>query len=213
MSDTTFAVTLMRADEADDIKALFADIHSDEFRHRISFREGLDLDRAFAPALEAEIRDIVTRAPAANKVFAAPDHVIELPGLVLARLRVLTFDAGQGMTKIIVRFKYFIGAIAAVFKRQHYLDTPTLPHREAAAIMALEDICLPACDLALLAHAPPLSLTGRDRLERRIEQMFDQRDELHFYVDLLKRFVCHADPRAARPALDAGHLQPGLPQF
>ncbi len=213
MQECTFAVTLMRTDGSGEVKALFADVHSDEFRHRISFREGLALGGAFAPAFESELREILLKVSGANTVFAAPDHVIELPGLVLARLRVLTYAAGEGMTKITVRFKYFIGALSAVFKRQRYLDAPTLTHREAVAVMALEDVCLPACDLAVLAHAPALSLSGRNRLEQRIEQMAAQRDELHFYVDLLKRFVCHGSRVPVRPELDHGDLRQSLPQL
>ncbi|MGR3501095.1 hypothetical protein [Pseudaestuariivita sp.] len=208
MTESMFAMSLRVGDTEESCRVISADVRSGDFHHRMSFMRGDRLDQALCPDLARTVREVLGDLASGQAVFSAPDRVIELPGLVLARMRVLSHVLADGTRKVTMRFMYFIGSIAAAFRRQDYVANPVAAQSNAVALAALEDICLPACDLAMLPDVSELPEGSRAALEERLRLMALRRDELYFHVELLKRFLCQDPAPLAAPA-----HSPALPHF
>lgn len=167
------------------------DIFQPSFRHRLTFSG----DKDFAAILSQNLSDYVTtlidRIDRDTMVLSEPDAVLELPGLVLGKLRVLVHTAANRTRQVIVRFAYFIGGVQAAFRVKTHFELPTISHREALAVAALHDICIPVFDVvssaisgifddgSLPAHSPKV----------RLSRLSDVESDLLFYLQLLKRYV------------------------
>ncbi|MEM8554098.1 MAG: hypothetical protein AAGF71_04640 [Pseudomonadota bacterium] len=163
------------------------------FVHKLVFNEDRDHSEVFVPELANMLGGYLS---AENKpgLTTAPDMILDLPGAVLGRLRVLRIKGAQGRMQVFVRFAYFIGGIQAAFRDRTCFDTPTLTHREALATAILTDICMPTLDLAALSAATGAGDTTQERMVNRLEDMQRRQDDLVFYVELLKRYVQHHAP-------------------
>lgn len=166
------------------------DIHQPNFRHRLTFSGNKEVDAILSPRLAAYIADLLNRLDLETMVLSEPDAVVDLPGLVLGKLRVLVHAAKTKARQVIVRFAYFIGGVQAAFRVSTHFDLPTLSHREALAVAALHDICIPVFDVVSSALGGLFDDNARQETPRtRLQKLSDVESDLLFYLQLLKRYV------------------------
>ena len=176
------------------------DIFQPDFKHRLTFSTRNNIHSVLVPELAAYLEDMIARIDKDTRVHSEPDAVVDLPGLTLGRLRVLTFDPVTDAKRFVVRFAYFIGGLQAAFNVDTRLALPTVSHREAIAVSALVDICTPA--LNIIAHREFLG-EGRSSDETlllaKLDGIDEVQNELSFYLQLLKRYVGSLNPGHTAP--------------
>lgn len=172
------------------------DIHQPNFRHRLSFTRDKEVEAILSPKLADYINALLAKVDQDRMVFSIPDAVVDLPDLVLGKLRVLVHTAQDKTRQVIVRFSYFIGGVQAAFKVATHFKLPSISHREALAVSALHDICIPVFDVVSSAVTGLFDDGMRDFSPReRLSKLADVESDLLFYLQLLKRYVAtsHAD--------------------
>ena len=164
-------------------------------RHRITFPRDDTIHGVFREELSDSINRLLEHLPMSAHVFSDPEMVIELPNLTLARLRALIHVAEDGACQVILRFRYFIGALQNAFRSDTHFTTPTLEHREQIAIHTLADIATPIFSLALNGSDVQHDPRSRELVARKLEDLSRQASELNFYLSLLTRYVTDCSPK------------------
>lgn len=183
-----FSMTITR-EVGEDYSVRSVDILGSTMRHRVSFTQTSRIRDVFQPDLADCIESILERLPPNTHVFSDPDFIIELPGLTLARLRVLIQVAANGASQIILRFRYFIGGLQSVFRVDAHMRIPTLEHRERIAVEALADIATPMFSLALANMDHVRTAHDKELVQRKLEELSGRASEINFYLSLLTRYV------------------------
>ncbi|KMW60300.1 hypothetical protein AIOL_000453 [Candidatus Rhodobacter oscarellae] len=166
------------------------DIAQPNFRHRLSFSNQNGVDAILSPKLAKYVQKLLGSINKDAMVFSEPDTVVELPGLVLGRLRMLVHTGANLARQVIIRFAYFIGGVQAAFGIETHFSLPSVNHREALAVAALHDICIPVFDVVSNVLG---GLFGDDTAQRsaqeRLSRFTELESELLFYLELLKRYI------------------------
>ncbi|MEM7490458.1 MAG: hypothetical protein AAF390_15165 [Pseudomonadota bacterium] len=199
----TFSLSLrhgIAGDGAPDIRVRRATFLRRGFRHRLAFtaQDGLDdvLDPALADRLRPLVADAAAGAPCRRH---SPAAEIALPGLTLGGLTVIAGPPRDGGVAVTLRFAYFIGGLQAAFAAHTGFDRPTLGHREALGLRALEDVARPLLDMAGTLASRPGALTGpaaAPGVARALAGVEARTADLAFYAGLLRRYVRDCDPAA-----------------
>ena len=160
--------------------------------HRIRFPKADHLGDVFhvplAVALSKELDNLTDQM----EVVAKPSFSIELPGLVLAGLRIIVSQVDSGEQTILVRFKHFIGALQAAFLPSVGFDTPRIGSKEEIAISVLDDIVRPLYDLVSTVEIENLPDHHRRNIESRLQKISKQTVDLKFYSSLLMRYIAQS---------------------
>lgn len=170
-------------------------LHKD-YRNRISFTKMPELFSVFQGRLASAIGALVDEFGNARNIVSKPDFEIDLPNLKLAGLTFLVSLAKDGVRQVILRFRYFIGAVQSAFTLDIGMAQPTIPHKERIAIESLLDIVGPLYGLALLEEGRPLTSADKAEVENVLKDLQSKAHVLKFYSDLLLRYVrdCSSGP-------------------
>lgn len=199
MTETTqsdmFSIQLSLDQTTQSYQVDSVDIYQPNFRHRLTFSSDKAVGAILSEKLAEYVNGVLGRIEQDTMVLSEPDAVLDLPGLVLGKLRVLVHTGAQLTRQVIVRFAYFIGGVQAAFRVRTHFDLPTVSHREALAVAALHDICIPVFDVVSSAVSglfedSPYRHTPRERLSK----LSDVESDLLFYLQLLKRYVTSTSP-------------------
>lgn len=173
------------------------DIVQPNFRHRLSFSNGQSYEQVLSPKLANYVGELVASIDRDAMIFSEPDAVVDLPGLVLGRLRMLVHTAKDTARQVIIRFAYFIGGVQSAFQVETHFKLPTVNHREAIAVAALHDICIPVFDIVSSVVSGLFNDdTGPVATSGRLDRFAEVETDLLFYLELLKRYIkSTADPQ------------------
>lgn len=189
------------------------DIYQPNFKHRLSFSGEKSVAEVLSPRLAEYITALLKRLDQDTMVLSEPDAVVDLPGLVLGKLRVLVHTAKTKSRQVIVRFAYFIGGVQAAFRVATHFELPTLSHREALAVAALHDICIPVFDVVSSAIGGLFDdHTARSSPRERLSRLSDVESDLLFYLQLLKRYVSAANAETILPPPRPVPQLPNMPR-
>ncbi|MEL7097999.1 MAG: hypothetical protein AAGM84_04150 [Pseudomonadota bacterium] len=184
----------------------------DGVNQRMSFAQVRTTAGVFHPNLAVLVEDAARRMGNERSAISSPDTIVSLPGLVLGRMYVSTPGAvGMADRNVMVMFRSVVGAFRCAFLEDYGFDTATASLRDEIETKLLADIATPVLDLltGLCDGSPPPS--GASVLAARLERLSRDRDEIVFYLDMLKRYVQNEEHRARyieREAElhDSGHL-------
>ncbi|MEM8850919.1 MAG: hypothetical protein AAGE03_12910 [Pseudomonadota bacterium] len=193
------------------------------FRHRLTFTSQNDLSHVLDARLTAPLLPLLTEAfQAAPTRIDRPTYEIALPGLILGGLT-LTVGRPRGDRVLAsLRFKYFIGGLQTAFAARTGFDRPTLAHREALGLRALDDVARPLLDMAGALSAFPQMRDDpsmSDGMAQAMAGVEAHAADLEFYAGLLRRYVRDCDPAGANrfghdPVAEmSGLSEPPLPAF
>ncbi|MEM7710061.1 MAG: hypothetical protein AAF264_04790 [Pseudomonadota bacterium] len=218
-----FSLSLWRDGTTEAVRVRRATMSRPGVRHRLAFTSHDRLDDVLAPALADRLRPVV--ATAMDDAPARLDHpreMIALPGLILGGLTLTVGRPRVGGLSAILRFRYFIGGLQTAFAARTGFDCPSLAHREALSLRALDDVARPLLDMAgALSTLPQVQHDPRAAagMARTLAVVEAQAADLDFYAGLLRRYVGDCDPaRLNRFAADpvvrmTALLEPPLPAF
>ncbi|WP_141693074.1 hypothetical protein [Thioclava sp. SK-1] len=126
------------------------------------------------------------------QVFSDPTLVIELPGLILGGVRILTQKIWSGTQAVTVRFSKALGALHSLLAPGHRTEHHTLEALETTAAQTLSALLQPCLHLLDadrdLIQDPKVS----DQVLARLERLDSLRDEMGFFSYLLQRFIENA---------------------
>lgn len=187
----------------DDLLVKSVEIMTGDMRNRYSFRGG----RAVANVFQQDLADLMNSAIAkmsdGDRLLSLPDFLYSIPGLVLSGMRVLTSPMEDGGDAVMVRFKYYVGAIKQIFRFEPsmMISSPTV--RERIAVDVLHDIVSPIFDLLSLSQSTSRALLAdhAEAVGRRLDRLDQQMEELKFYSGLLQRYVAGCQHDAAQGKL------------
>ncbi|WP_424928110.1 hypothetical protein [Amaricoccus tamworthensis] len=154
------------------------------FRNRTSFQGKSELDHVLVSELSGAISSCLDKIKDGSRALSLPDFVVEMPGLILAGVRVFVSLAVDGVKNVIFRFLEFVGGINHAFKASVGLEMSATSQMERLAMNILSDLCLP---LLNLCKAAELAQIGDN--SRMCKYLVERANEVEFQAELLKRFV------------------------
>lgn len=186
--ETMFSVNLRKVNgEAPTVSSCLA--YFPNVNHRIRFPESNRLADVFHIPLAVALGREIDQLSGKMEVLAKPTFSVELPGLVLAGLRIIVSREEDGEQTILIRFKHFIGALQAAFLPSVGFDTPRIGSKEEIAISVLDDIVRPLYDLVSTVEIENLPEHHRKNIEQRLHHISKQTVDLKFYSSLLMRYI------------------------
>lgn len=202
-----FSLQLSETPDGTGYKVNSVEIVQPNFLHRLTFSRNNLIHEVLSFDLSSYVLKLLDQINQDTMVFSEPDAVVELPGLVLGKLRMLVHRSQKKQRSVIVRFAYFIGGVQAAFRVDTHFQTPSVQHREAVAVSALMDICIPAFDI-ISSQLPKLPEEQKsEAVSDRLSALSHLESDLTFYLCMLQRYVVSA----ANDALPAPRPKKILP--
>ena len=188
-------ITLLQTSSAAAFVVRSVEVVGRGFRNRLSFTERNEIADVFVPELAERLADAVTDTNILPDetlgVMGLPDFLFESGRLVLSGLRCLVTEAENGTRQIMLRFRSFVGPIAAAFRGELGLLQHSFAAREAIAVDALDTIAMPLFDIARIGKSVPDSEALRRSLDARLNAISHRSEDLEFMLVLLKRYIGH----------------------
>lgn len=173
-----------------------------DIRNRYSFRRPRALSELFVSDLADALEEALTRFERGSRILSMPDFSVQLPGLVLGGLRLLSTRLEDGTDAIMVRVRDYVGSIKTAFRFDPAMAMETSSVRERIAVEVLQDIVNPLLDILSIAKDAPAEVLrdNSDALNRQLRRMGARQEELSFYTGMLQRYIsgCREDAENAR---------------
>jgi len=127
------------------------------------------------------------------------DKALELPGLILTKLRVYSNTKSDGRETIILRCALVVGNMQAMLLVDYRSLDSKRGDYEQLTTRVVGDLVRPILDI--LAYIETDSLTDETslRVMERLKALSEERDELMFLTHLLQRAIDEPTPRVAEP--------------
>lgn len=187
-NEDMFSLTLIRDQEDSTFKVVFIDIRQPNHRHRITLSKNNEIGTTLSSWLAVHVRELLARIDRSEMLISEPDAVLELPGLVLGRLKMLVHTSLKKVRQVIVRYTYFVGGIQSALKLDTHFEHPVVTKRDALSVAVLSDICNPAFEILSADVGDTEDPLTADR-KKSAKRLMDRKEELAFYVELLRRYV------------------------
>lgn len=152
------------------------------------------VEKALAPGLAEAMRRYLPAAPDA-RVHVDPRAVIETSRLVLGGIRVIAHPLSHGVQPVTMCFDRALGSLQAMLAPRHRSDSNAAVSLERSAADALLNLMRPCLDLACV---DPTLVEGEAisrQVSERLDMLAEKKDDLAFFVYLLKRYVENASAR------------------
>ncbi|PTX54373.1 hypothetical protein C8N43_3187 [Litoreibacter ponti] len=190
------------------------EIANGEMRNRYSFRADRDVFSVLQRDVAQHILEAIAKLRTGERILSLPDFLYSIPGLVLSGMRILSSPFEGGGDSIMVRFKYYVGAIKEIFQFEPSMAVASHTVRERIAVDVLHDIVSPLFDILSLSQSNSRGLLTdhAQAVGRRLDRLDVQMEELKFYSGLLQRYVAGCQQDALEGRLDA-ERKPAPPQL
>ncbi len=196
-----FVVHVVRGKNAEP-RVSSVELMQPDIRNRYSFRRPRALSELFVKDLATALEAALERFERGARILSMPDFSVQLPGLVLGGLRLLSTRLEDGTEAIMVRVRDYVGSIKTAFRFDPAMALETTTVRERIAVEVLRDIVNPLLDILSIAKdAPPEVLRDNsEALNRQLRRMGARQEELSFYTGMLQRYIagCREDAENAR---------------
>lgn len=168
-------------------------VSTESFHHDVRFTDDRLARCSLGREFGAVIDNYLPRSTGAL-VFTANDFLLEFPAAILRGLRVTAQEVRNGVQRVLLTFRHFLGSVSALFRPGR---APSVL-KEAACTLStrtINDIILPALSLAV---AEPKAAarhhdSAQEQLQAVWERLSSKQVELAFYCDLISRFVSSQD--------------------
>ena len=194
-SDRAFSITLDRHRGTDQWVVGSAAVIQDDLVHRVTFKKNNGLTSVFSKGIVEFLTPILDEFHLDNRVYANPDAEVRLPGLVLRRARVVYTFSPDGLGRAIVRFAVAFGNLQSALLVKTPFDNPVNRAAEQMTVELLDQVLLPALNIAGIQEDAHLSDSATLRLEERLEQLRKSKEELLLQIELVKNNITSVRPR------------------
>ena len=186
----------LRQKEGDFVEVQSCEVAGNDFLNRTTFRANRCLEDVFVTRLAEALADLMATLPSGAHMLSKPDFVLELPGAILAGVRLLVSETRNGARTMIVRFKEFLGGVNKLMKAEICgVEEAANRNAENLAVNALVDICVPIMNFCRSAEFEGIG--GGGHASRIVE---DKVREFEFHAELLKRYLAAQDVAASENA-------------
>lgn len=186
LSDRTLSLNLtIRKPEIVSLRS--CDVLNRAFRNNVSFNTQRSIEEVLVSQLSSKIKSCLRSLPEGAHVLSFPDFLVEVPGLVLYGVQIITMEAKNGVRNTIFRFSEFLGGINNAFQEDIGFQEPFSNHTEKLAVSVLSEVCLPILNLTRIFVD-----FNSDMDRRRATSISDRAREFEFQTELLKRFIFNA---------------------
>lgn len=165
-------------------------------RNRFSFSSRVSIADVFADPLARAVTGALASLSNKTEVMSLPSVALEIEGLTLAKVHLVTKLSDTGQMDVIVRFKIVLGSISRAFRRDIGIEDSVPDHTAHMSAMVLTDIVMPLLDLCAIAQTD--GCTDGAAFDRFMNTLTDRAREVEFQAELIKRFVNSASKPAAQ---------------
>ncbi len=188
-TDRAFSITLDKNQGSDHWVVGSSAVIHDDLVHRITFKKKNDLASVFSDQIVAFLNPILAEFNKDNRVYANPDAEVRLPGLVLRRARIVYTFSSDGLGRAIVRFAVVFGNLQSALLVKTPFDNPVSRAAQKMTVDLLDQVLLPALNIAGFHATSVLSDSALQRLEARLEQLRNSKEELLLQIELVKNNI------------------------
>ena len=188
-SDRAFSITLDRHRGTEQWVVGSAAVIQDDLVHRVTFKKNNGLTSVFCKGIVNFLKPILNEFHGDNRVYANPDAEVRLPGLVLRRARVVYTFSPDGLGRAIVRFAVAFGNLQSALLVKTPFDSSVTVAAEKMTVELLDQVLLPALNIAGIQDTSELSDSAILRLEKRLERLRQSKEELLLQIELVKNNI------------------------
>lgn len=135
-----------------------------------------------------------------TEVVSLPSVSLEIPGLSLAKVNLMSTKTEDGSLGIILRFKMLLGGVARAFRPDLGIEDSVSDNSAHMSALVLTDIVLPLLNLCEVADGGTLKNT--DEFTEFMDTLIERSRDVRFQAELIKRFVAGAGAQDAKPRLN-----------
>lgn len=169
-------------------------------RNRFTFPTSVAIEDVFVDELTAGIKQCLASLSDKTEVVSLPSIAIEIPGLSLAKVNLITNKSEDGSLGIILRFRTLLGGISRAFRPELGIEDSVPDYTSHMSALVLTDIVMPLLDLCSMAEND--GLTSAREFDDFMDTLIERSHDVRFQAELIKRFVAAADPKGAKPRLN-----------
>ena len=165
-------------------------VQSSEYVENIVFTKQKKADAVLSRALWVQILEYLP-TDAGRHVLSAPNAVFQLAGNALHGLGVTGLETMEGLQRVSLSFRAFVGSLSAVFAPN---QRPNALQETVCGLSArtVNDVILPALNLASV-EPDMVEEDLQSRLNDQLQALRENRLNLEFYATLIARFVAAQD--------------------
>lgn len=158
-----------------------------KWRNRTSFTNARKVEDVFLPAIADGLYRLLGKISAKTRILSLPDQLVEIAGLVMGSIQLVTNFAEDGSAVVIMRFKHIIGGIQNAFLSAFGLSDPVAEVRDDLAIDVLADLSMPLLDICSYVEAE--GVTEDQPGHPVLRRVARHAGEIRFQVELIKRYL------------------------
>lgn len=195
-----FVVHLSRHNDGE-VMVTSVELQHADIRNRYSFKQGRSLPEIFTAPLAQALNEALANLVRGERIVSLPDFQVALPGVVLGGLRILRTSVEDGVDRIMLRVREYVGTLKSAFRFDDAMTVDSVSMRERIAVEVLRDIVNPLLDIMSIASDAPGDVVDKnaEAIRRQLRRMSNRQDEINFYTGLLQRYVagCRSDATGA----------------
>lgn len=193
-------VVNLRARGSDPVEVRSCEVMGAAHRNRFTFPKTVSVSDVFVGAVAEGVQDCLAALSNTTEVVSLPSVMIEIPGLSLARVNIMSNQTDDGTLGIILRFRTVLGGIGHAFNAGLGIEDSVQDYASHMSALVLTDLVLPMLDLCESAQSGILKST--DNVTAVMDTLIERSHELRFQAELIKRFVASAASAQAEPRLN-----------
>ncbi|MCF2872089.1 hypothetical protein L0664_13520 [Octadecabacter sp. G9-8] len=193
-------VVNLRSREGRPVEVRSCEVIGTHHRNRFTFPSQVTVDDVFVDLIAEGVHQCLASLSDRTEVVSLPSVALEIPGLSLAKVNLMSTKTDDGSLGIILRFKMLLGGVARAFRPELGIEDSVPDYSSHMSALVLTDIVLPLLDLCEVADSGMLKNTSEfaDFMDTLIERSRDVR----FQAELIKRFVAGAGNANAKPRMN-----------
>ena len=166
-------------------------IEQPNFSHRLTLRDGKELDQLLDETLAATALNFLRLSELATGGVVRDDSlIVDLPGAVVGRISIISGTTDGLQRRATVRFSFFVGNANALLKSKGTFPYPIIEVKERADLEALIDFCMPTIDLLKANAGFKPANDAKNIVDIQVSSRNESAlNELRFYLLLLQRFI------------------------
>ena len=195
----SITIILQRVDHTAPHEVIAVEYRRAAIHHRIRFSDSSAPEDVFHAPLAQCLMRAISNLDGDTTIYTEPDLIVPLDGIALGRLRSISNTRRDGSQQLVIRFQNVVGCFQAAFLDEFGLQPAELSPQEEIETKLLSDIARPMLDVLHVIETPVLPEGAREALDSLLHRLRRDRDEIGFYIELLKRHV-QSSERRKRPA-------------
>lgn len=180
------------------------------FRNRFSFPARISIAEVFVEQMVRGVMSCMSSLSQTTEVMSLRSVVIELPGLTLTKVHVVSNLSNDGQLDVMLRFNTVLGGVSKAFQPNLGIEDSVPEYANHMSALVLSDIVMPLLDMCAIAEGE-FGLPDTKAFDTFMGTLVDRSREVRFQAELIKRFVNSASaPKAKAHHISTDQQNPQL---